>query len=450
MREEIEVAVVAKGVGLNSSGRLFVEPGRKGKLAEEQFVGAIEIFDAGPDTVASLEGKCGFKQVAIEDGGVLDGTGAAPQERVGPVPFSNWTVVDDGSGHAALILRGKERFWAGDLGVRVLRAPILRRLDGEARGPRIDGAGIDVPAGLIGLAAVKSAGLDTENSIGSAEGDDVSGDVSGILGVVAERGDGIFGCGNAVGIGGGSDGGIADGSGVEGKEAFLAEMEVVEGGEFHKEIVRMLAVNDGKTESGFALLKQQGIAAAGDGGGFEAEHGARGKGARAEFMLGHAHEPVGGKELIGAAGSGLLRIEDEDIGVKHEFPMTLRGHEHGDGSGVGFGSGAGSGVIENLACEGSGRHVHVVHGLHGAVLILRAERRQPGQQKEQERHTENASYGHGPTDQDGTLRLNVFQHRPWNVEKASKIDGDMQGARDWAAYEEYAGEIGSDEKNEDG
>ena len=95
--------------------------------------------------------------------------------------------------------------------------------------------------------------------------------------MVAESGDGVFGGGLAVRVGGGADGGVADRGGVEAEEGVFAEAEVVEGGDLHEEVVGVLAVDDGLAEGGFALLEELGVLAGADGGGFEREHGAQGE-----------------------------------------------------------------------------------------------------------------------------------------------------------------------------
>ncbi len=118
--------------------------------------------------------------------------------------------------------------------------------------------------------------------------------------MVAEGGDGIFGCGLAVRVSGGADGGVSYGRGVEAEKGALAEVDVVEGGDLHEEVVGVLAVDDGLAECGFSLLEELGVLAVGDGGGFEGEHGAQSELAGAELARGHGHEPVGGEELVAA------------------------------------------------------------------------------------------------------------------------------------------------------
>jgi hypothetical protein len=126
---------------------------------------------------------------------------------------------------------------------------------------------LEAPALFGGFGAVEAGLFEAEPAPGEAAGEDVEGDVGGVLLMVAEGGDGIFGGGLAVGVGGGADGGVADGGSVKAEEGLLAEAEVVEGGELHEEVVRVLAVDDGLAEGGLALLEELGILAACDGAG---------------------------------------------------------------------------------------------------------------------------------------------------------------------------------------
>ena len=160
-----------------------------------------------------------------------------------------------------------------------LSAPARGGADGQAGGERIDGAAFDSPALFVGLAAVEARDFPGDGSVGDAGGDDVGGDVGGILHVVRDRRDGIFGGRGAVGVGGRTEGGFAARAAVEVDGGAFAEDDLVEGGEFHEEIVRVLAVDDGDAVGGFAGGEEQRVALAGDGGGFGAEHGAEGEGA---------------------------------------------------------------------------------------------------------------------------------------------------------------------------
>jgi hypothetical protein len=104
-----------------------------------------------------------------------------------------------------------------------------------------------------------------------------------------------------VRIGGGTDGGVADGSGIEAEETVLSEANVVESSDLHEEVVWMLAVDDRFAEGGLSLLEELGVLASGDRRGFKGEHGSQGKLAGTKFAHGHRHDPVGGEELVRAA-----------------------------------------------------------------------------------------------------------------------------------------------------
>src|SRR6185312_9277913 len=99
---------------------------------------------------------------------------------------------------------------------------------------------------------------------------------------------------------------IANRSGVKRKQRVVPQREVVERGQFHEEIVRVLAVINRLAESRFTLLEQKWIETLGHGCRFQAEHSAECKLAVANLALRHGHEPVGGKNLVVAARAALL------------------------------------------------------------------------------------------------------------------------------------------------
>src|SRR5579864_1308349 len=77
-------------------------------------------------------------------------------------------------------------------------------------------------------------------------------------------------------VGRGTHGGIAHGSCVEGKKRVLSEAQIVDRGQLHEEVVRMLAVIDGLAVRRLALLEKLRIALSGDGSRLQAQHGAQG------------------------------------------------------------------------------------------------------------------------------------------------------------------------------
>ena len=88
---------------------------------------------------------------------------------------------------------------------------------------------------------------------------------------------------------------IAEGRGVEREQAVLSEFEIVERGNLHEKIVRMLGVGYRRSKRGLALLEKQWILAAGNCGGLKTQHHAGSKCSRPRVMLRHAHKPVGRK-----------------------------------------------------------------------------------------------------------------------------------------------------------
>ena len=96
-------------------------------------------------------------------------------------------------------------------------------------------------------------------------------------------------------IGDRADGWVPNRSRIKANQSMIAEFHIIEHGEFHEEVVRVLAIYDGLAEGGLALLKEFRIIAAGDGGGLKRKHGPQRKLAEDELALGHAHCPIGGK-----------------------------------------------------------------------------------------------------------------------------------------------------------
>ena len=183
-------------------------------------------------------------------------------------------------------------------------------------------------------------------------------------------------------IGGGPDGGIADRRGVEAQQGVFASSDVVEGGDLHEEVVRMLAVDDRLAEGGLALLEEQWILAAGDGGGFEGEHRAEGKLARTKLPHRHGHDPVGGEEFVPAASrfrlasrslhlilaSMLLYVGDEGRAVQHQHPAGAVRHDHVHRSRCRLDARAGREMVQ-LRVDQVGGLLHHIH-LHRGLRLL--------------------------------------------------------------------------------
>src|SRR5258708_13945990 len=79
-----------------------------------------------------------------------------PEQRGCPTAVLKIAVVHDGCSHPRDVLRRMQCFRTSQMRKRILRAPILLRLYSESRGPRVDLAGINVPAKFIRLASVEA------------------------------------------------------------------------------------------------------------------------------------------------------------------------------------------------------------------------------------------------------------------------------------------------------
>jgi hypothetical protein len=252
------------------------------------------------------------------------------------------------------------RFRAFDAGVGILPAPIFPRFDREPDGPGIDLALIDIPAEFVRLPAVEARSLDARDALRQSNGDHVRGNMRRIFLMVTQSGHWIFHRGGAVGKGRRPDGRVANRRRVEGEKRVGCQFQIVERRDFHEEIVGMLSVCNWSAIRRLALLEKQRIAPLRDGGGFQAQHDPSGKYARAKFSLCHGHEPIRREEFVSPSRAGLLLIQNENVGMKHERPGAPHGHEHRRRGGNGLGARAGGCVTGNRLQEVLRMHVHKV------------------------------------------------------------------------------------------
>src|ERR1700748_3905303 len=88
---------------------------------------------------------------------------------------------------------------------------------------------------------------------------------------------GIFRCRHPMLIRWRAHGRVADRRCIKRKQSVFADLVVIEPGNLHEEIMRMLAVIDRIAECRFTLLKQLRIETLGDCGGVKADHGPKRK-----------------------------------------------------------------------------------------------------------------------------------------------------------------------------
>src|ERR1041385_5262186 len=117
----------------------------------------------------------------------------------------------------------------------------------------------------------------------------------------------------------------------------------------------MLRVDERLAECGFAGLKQERIAAIGDGRRVEAEHRGEHDAAGAQRMFGARHEPARRIKLVAAARAALLRVHEKCLAHEHRRPVAGFGHDHRH-------------LPRVWVHGGPARHVHQIHA--GAVHVM--------------------------------------------------------------------------------
>src|SRR6476661_3006128 len=100
---------------------------------------------------------------------------------------------------------------------------------------------------------------------------------------------------------------IADRRSIKREQRIFSESQIVERGQFHDEVMRMLAVIDRLAERRFTLLEQKRVEALRHGCRLQTEHGPKCEFAPANLSLCHGHEPVGGKNFVITPWAALLQ-----------------------------------------------------------------------------------------------------------------------------------------------
>src|SRR6185312_15324636 len=90
--QQIKFVVVAEGIGLHAGQELLFKSTRLGIFAQQQFVGAIYVFNARPEIVRR-EPQRSFSQITVEVFARLQRMIAPPQQRGGKVLAFTWPDV---------------------------------------------------------------------------------------------------------------------------------------------------------------------------------------------------------------------------------------------------------------------------------------------------------------------------------------------------------------------
>ncbi len=184
--------LVACGIGLNSCEIPFAESGWLGTAVQKKLTRAIQILDARPGIIAFEKAQRRFQQIAIADVAARNILISPPQQHRRPVSLLQRTVVLDRCSHSPDIFAGRQRFRAVQLGNGILHSPVLAGTGGDSSGPGINLSGVDVPAGLVGLAPMKARTFQAQLAVCDSQGDHIGCNVSGVLKMVPQRRDGVL------------------------------------------------------------------------------------------------------------------------------------------------------------------------------------------------------------------------------------------------------------------
>ena len=99
-----------------------------------------------------------------------------------------------------------------------------------------------------------------------------------------------------------------------------ADRPLVQRGQLHEQVVRMLPVVQRLALERLTALEQQRIATGPDGQRLGARHAVEVEGAAAELAHRHQHAPVDAAELIGTARTPLVVVLHEGVAVQHHHP----------------------------------------------------------------------------------------------------------------------------------
>ena len=223
MRDQVNIVIEACRVRLHPSQEALLETGWFRVPVEKQFISPIQVFDATPNVIARSEAQCGFDQIAVEYFSRGQRAVPSPNQSRSGVAVAPGTIVGDGRRHSQSVFAGIEFFGAFQACDGVLTAPVLCRIDSQPCGPRIDFAGVDIPTIFVRLTAVKPGDLHAHGAVSETERHYVIRKMSGILQMVTERCNRVLTGRDAMRVGGGTHGWIADRSDIKRKQASLTQ-----------------------------------------------------------------------------------------------------------------------------------------------------------------------------------------------------------------------------------
>src|SRR5213593_4131529 len=305
---------------------VFLGRGRRG---DHELLGALAyILGTTKDGVRPVEVESGLEHDAVRRLPGADLVIRPPDERARPLPASTERLRGERRRTVAVerLIR-VQLFRAFQVGVPGRCTPALPRV-----GRQPDGVGIELPAGvvevramIVGLAAVEPRTLKLHRAREHPRRHHSERDVRAILPVMGDRGERIVGGGGPVRKGDRPHRRLAHRSEIDGEPQIPAHGPLVQRGELHEELVRVLAIVQRRFPVGLARLEGQRIASSSDGPRLGTEHAAELEPAAAQRAACSGHRPIDEPWTIGARGYPLLLQSGESYGGT---PLHDRQHPH--------------------------------------------------------------------------------------------------------------------------
>ena len=283
---------------------------------------------------------------------------AAPGER-GLRPEPARAREAHGGGVPAHVDRGVEDLRPPELGRAGLRGEPWPRVHGHARGVRVEAGPFEVPARRVRLVAVEGGGLELRRPPDEARRGHPERDVRGVQPMVRDRSLGDVHAGESVHESRGTQGGFSgqaevaedaeqrgavgerrggavhEGRGPHrglarapeiGERARPRSQRVrVDGGQLHREVVRVLVVHEVRAAVGRLARLQEEPISFWPHQGLQAAHRPQREHPAAQPAAGRGHGHVRAESLPAAAGPALVREDPEQAGVDHHAPGAREG-----------------------------------------------------------------------------------------------------------------------------
>ena len=214
------------------------------------------------------------------------------------------------------------------MAVRELHRPIRCWGEPDSSAPRIELTHFNVFAVLIRFGAVEERAFDAEAPGCYSSRQDAVGDVCRVLPVMAKRGGWILCCRHSMHECRRAKRRLGNRAAIEIESDLLRQLNVVGSRELHKQVVRVLGVDNRTALERLSCLEELWKPTPRRSPGFSREHPARHKTTRPRLTLRHEHEPVLGLGFVNSARCALMIKADLEVSVTHDHPVALHPVPH--------------------------------------------------------------------------------------------------------------------------